>query len=1287
MRLAVRSGVPRRRLLAGLFAYAALAAGWILAADLYLRWLTQDFDAAFLDARSLGLAAASVLARRGEAAGEAAGGGRLGRGERLMLALALATVAVLTAASIAYDTARHREIEIARLQAVADLKASQLVRWIAERRSDVRFLATDPRLATLYAGWRERNDAEAKRLLLARLEQFTQVKGYVAILIDPAGETLWHSANKQFDHSPELASRSRVHLAQQREGAPRFHRDSAGRLHMDFVVTLDGTGRDGPLLILHLDPSIALFPDLQAWPVPSRTAETLLLRRTGNAVLYLNEPRLRPGVAGVLLMPEGAASSFAAAVLSGGSGPNQVIDGIDYRDLRVVGVVRAIADTDWHLVAKIDRAELHAEALRDGTWIAAAGLLTAAVVVAGLLLLRLRERLEHGRHVRERQAEQLRALRLLDAIARSSSDAIFAKDTEGRYLFFNQAAAAVVGLPADAVLGKDDRALFPADNAARMMAADRRTLAENQPISGEELLITAHGPRTFLVNKSPLHDAAGKVIGTFGISRDITERKRDEAMLRKLSQAVEQSPESIIITTVDATIEYVNAAFTRVTGYSPGDAIGRNPRMLGSGRTPRETYVDMWRMLTAGESWKGEFINRRKDGGEYIEFAIIAPIREPDGTVTHYVAVKEDVTEKKRVGAELDQHRHHLERLVASRTAQLEQALDRAEVASRAKSVFLANMSHEIRTPMNAIIGLTHLLRRTGVSADQQDKLEKISGAAEHLLAIINDVLDLSRIESGKLPLQHTDFSLAAVLDHVRSLVAAEAEAKGLRLRVDYPASAAWLRGDPTRLRQAMLNLASNAVKFTDSGQVILRARVEDSGAETITARFEVEDTGIGIAAETLATLFDSFVQADGALSRRYGGSGLGLAITRRLAYLMGGDAGAESTPGRGSTFWFTVTLQRGHGDEEFAATPDARDERAEDRLRRDHSGTRILLVEDDPINRMVALDLIRHAGLDADPAEDGEQAVSRAAARPYDLILMDLQMPRMDGLEATRAIRAHPGGKAVPIVAMSANAFAADRLACEDAGMSGFLAKPFDPEAFYATLLRWLPRTAANGHAAPRPEIPGETTASDDLPATLRAIPGLDVDTGLSFLRGNADKLATVLRLFAERNRGVPADLRGQVESDDFSAIEPTAHSLRGSAAMLGAVALSETAGAVLSALRAGAAPDLIRPLALTLASDLDALLDGIGRLSGADACAGDVAAAAAIPLLSRLENLLERGDFAATLLAREERARLMAALGDSAAGILGSVESFEFEQAVTRMQAWRAPRHGKDDVSSVPA
>ncbi len=535
------------------------------------------------------------------------------------------------------------------------------------------------------------------------------------------------------------------------------------------------------------------------------------------------------------------------------------------------------------------------------------------------------------------------------------------------------------------------------------------------------------------------------------------QRRRSEAELHKLSQAVAQSSESVVITDLDGRIEYVNETFERMTGYRADEVLGENPRLLDAGRTPRGSFEALWRALARGKPWKGRFWNRRKDGSEYVAFAVISPMRQRDGRITHYVAVEEDITEKQRVGEELDRHRYHLEELVVERTRQLAEARTRAEDANRAKSEFLANMSHEIRTPMNAIIGLTHLLRRDTEDPAEQARLSQIDTAATHLLRLIDDVLDLSKIEAGKLNLEDTSFTVGDILAQIRDLVADQAQRKGIGITTSLHGVEDPVRGDPTRLRQALLNLAANAVKFTETGTIVLRARMVQHDADSATICFEVEDTGIGIEADVLSTLFEPFQQADASTTRRFGGTGLGLVITARLARLMGGGVQVDSVPGRGSVFRMTVRLAHG-AVESVTRDGDGNEDAAE--LLAGHHDAHLLLVEDDDISREVACELIEGVGPRVDLASNGREALAKAADRRYDLVLMDLQMPDMDGAETTRALRRLPGYAKVPVLALTGNAFADDRRRCLDAGMNDFIAKPVDPDRLFARLAHWLDDT-----------------------------------------------------------------------------------------------------------------------------------------------------------------------------------------------------------------------------------
>lgn len=419
----------------------------------------------------------------------------------------------------------------------------------------------------------------------------------------------------------------------------------------------------------------------------------------------------------------------------------------------------------------------------------------------------------------------------------------------------------------------------------------------------------------------------------------------------------------------------------------------------------------------------------------------------------------EDIAERTRVQDELESYRNRLEEMVAKRTSELEKARDAAETANIAKSAFLANMSHEIRTPLNAITGMAHLIRRQGLTPHQDDQMQKLDQASRHLIDIINAILDLSKIEAGKFDLAKEEIHLDKLAANIRAIMHDRLMAKRLDFNVDLPDRPLLLQGDPTRLQQALINYIGNAIKFTDTGHIDLRIRVEEETDDDVLLRYEVEDTGIGIGPEELPRLFAPFEQVDNTSTRKYGGTGLGLAITREIARLMAGDAGVTSTLGQGSTFWFTTRLKK-LGGHPVDTTPRSTAPDAEATLAEHHAGRRILITEDDPINAEIAKLLLTEARLEVDLAMNGAEAIEKAAHAPYDLILMDLQMPVMNGVEAALRIRADAMNAGTPIIAMTANAFDEVRQNVLAAGMNDFLAKPVDPDQLYATLLKWFTPT-----------------------------------------------------------------------------------------------------------------------------------------------------------------------------------------------------------------------------------
>ncbi len=648
----------------------------------------------------------------------------------------------------------------------------------------------------------------------------------------------------------------------------------------------------------------------------------------------------------------------------------------------------------------------------------------------------------------------------LNSVLEYGADAVFVTDAGGRYIYANQQACRLLGYTREEIVGLSIPDITPPEDRDHAAEALKQLKASGQ-VSTELILKRKDGGRVFVeINCILLPDGT-----LYGGCRDITVRRASEqarreaeTLVRQLSLAVEQSPESIIITDLDARIQYANEAFYRTTGYRREEIIGHNPRMLQSGGTPREVYDALWKTLARGDVWKGELLNRRKDGSDYAQFAIITPLRQADGNITHYVAVQEDITERKQQEAELERHRHHLEQLVSTRTAELQAAKAQADAANLAKSFFLANMSHEIRTPMSGVLGMTHLLRRTGVNEKQADYLDKIAASGEHLLVIINDILDLAKIEAGKVQLVEEDFTLPELVRDCMSIVESKVRLKGLQFCSDVADAPPSLRGDRTRLLQALLNYLGNAVKFTEAGRITLACHSLAISADSCLLRFEVGDTGIGMTAEQQTRVFEAFEQADQTTTRSHAGTGLGLSITRRIAQMMGGEVGVESVVGKGSTFWFTARLGVGR----LAVDAGRIQQLASDEvvLSRRHRGARILLVEDEPINSEVARMLCSDAGLKVDTAVNGAEAVELVKKTDYALILMDMQMPVMDGIEATLIIRRLNGRAATPIVAMTANAFREDRDRCFAAGMNDFIVKPLVPEVFFKVLLAWLDKS-----------------------------------------------------------------------------------------------------------------------------------------------------------------------------------------------------------------------------------
>ncbi|MGH1398208.1 MAG: ATP-binding protein [Alphaproteobacteria bacterium] len=656
-------------------------------------------------------------------------------------------------------------------------------------------------------------------------------------------------------------------------------------------------------------------------------------------------------------------------------------------------------------------------------------------------------------------------------------------------------------------------------------------------------------------------------------SREIYEINEElEENSRLLSATVVCANDGVVITKANLDdggpeIIYVNEAFTRISGYEADEIIGKTPRILQGPDTDRKTLDKLKNALMKGKSFKGELKNYTKDGDPYWLDISIMPIHDKNGEITHFTAIERNITRQKRFEKDLKQQKETAEKEIAERKRVEEQmqeyadklelirfealeAKNKAEQASAAKTEFLANMSHELRTPMNGIIGMAEMLLDSSLNMDQRENVETLHGSSENLLSILNDILDISKIEAGELEIETVPFHVETAVQQIVQLFLPLATDKGIALdieRAEGVPSAIW--GDLGRIQQVLRNLINNALKFTTDGNITVVLKTT-MNSDSSTLYLAVEDTGVGIPKDKLDAIFEKFTQADTSVTRKFGGTGLGLAITQQLVDLMGGEIGVDSVEGQGSTFWFTIPLTIADETEVLVNLYDEKQGSSNITLSKD---IRILAVDDHPVNQTFVKKLLKKLGfVYVDLAENGRQALDMIAENNYDVVLMDCQMPELDGYQATTLLREceEKTGSHLPVIALTANAMVGDKEKCLRAGMDDYLSKPIKPDKLMAMLEKWTEPSLVSEIV----NVPVQVEASmfEDSAKVM------DWDRLRMFTDGDLEEEKELIEMFTTYAKESLRTLKNYQNEEDEE-WRKAAHKLKGSAANLGAQALSD--------------------------------------------------------------------------------------------------------------------------------
>ncbi len=1236
------------------------------------------------------------------------------------------------------------------------------------------------------------------------LKAFTVAKGFIdVVLLNSAGVVIYTTGNSEkfqnIGHSIQYLSDA--FLAQSRSDIVLSRVISDPRPGHSSMMVAAGSLQDDEghfigfvLLALDMEEIYTLIQDRTGI---GRTGETLIARKDDDQVLFLSPFRHEPktGYSKQIKVDQKVAIPMQEAI-QGRKGSGIALD---YRGKEVISAWTYVPRLAWGLVTKIDTDEAFASIAKSRNISTILILLTLALISVFIVWL-----------------------------ARSITAPIIALQHGVR--FFGEGNLEYrLSINSKDEIGELGQAF---NSMADSLAESYRNLEKKVRERTEDLEKSRIAALTSMDAAKEEKSRAEKALASL---------KESSQTLRELFLALDQSPICVYITDFQGKIKYINPKFIEVTGYSKEEAIGQSPRILTSNQHPDEFFQNLWETITSGNTWQGEISNKRKDAQVYWANTSISPITNEQGEISDFVAIMEDVTEKKQINNDLNLQVKELAKAKSSMLNIMEDlavANQEAEVATKAKSDFLANMSHEIRTPMNAIIGLSYLTLRTNLTPKQQDYVGKIQSSANALLGVINDVLDFSKIEAGKLNLESVEFQLKDVLNSVSTLITQKAEEKGLEVILSTPQNIPMaLVGDPLRLGQVLTNLAVNAVKFTETGEVLISVDAVKERPEKITLRFSVRDTGIGMSEKQVDKLFQAFSQADTSTTRKYGGTGLGLSISKQLVALMGGEMTVQSVEGEGSLFCFTVVLgvqpeqkQEKHlvyppisglktliadgnktalkvlqeilesfklnvtavssGEACLAELNQASEEDLpfdlilidssmpvlngfevfrrviQDKIPKEKAifimipdygrgnirqqdkqiglpqflpkpvtpstllntftrlfssetgdtttsetdtgldlvylqplqGARILLVEDNAINQQVAQAILQRVGLLVEIAGNGKEALGMLEENQYDAILMDIQMPVLDGKAATREIRkrelsaiSNPPvtdecspSKAktpTPIIAMTAHAMTGAREKSLAAGMNDHITKPIEPEELYTCLLRWI-KPKSDGQT-PAVSIQGSGgIAENKKPADAapldfpQSISGIDLEAGLKRMLGNKKLYLKLLRDFQQDSEHFSEQVLAALDNKDMETAQRLVHTLKGVSGNLGMISLQEKALVLESAIMEQ--PKNLKVQLNNTRDELQAVLEALRRALPAEQDRvpkeADSGESFDVNFLTQkmkeLGKLLEQSDMDAEEVFLEIRTALSADYPEQTSQLALLLDSLDFKQALKLLQ-----------------